>query len=78
MHYDFNHEDIMRDIDANIIGLPSSTTNGDTVWVDGDTVELVSLNSSNISTLANKLTEIETNFVHFYNKVSADTISKYN
>ena len=53
---------------ANIIGLPSSTTNGDTVWIDGDTVELVSLNSSNISTLANKLTEIETNIVHFGNK----------
>ena len=63
---------------ANIIGLPSSTTNGDTIWIDGDTVELVSLNSSNISTLANKLTEIETNIVHFGNKVSADTISKYN
>ena len=58
--------------------MPSSKTNGDTVWVDGDTVELVSLHSSNISTLANKLTEIETNIVHFCNKVSADTISKYN
>ena len=46
--------------------------------VDGDTIELVSLNSSNISTLANKLTEIETNIVHFCNQVSADTISKYN
>ena len=65
-------------LNANIIGLPSSTTNGDTVWIDGDTIELVSLNSSNISTLANKLTEIETNIVHFGNKVSADTISKYN
>ena len=48
------------------------------VWIDGDAVELVSLNSSNISTLANKLTEVETNIVHFGNKVSADTISKYN
>ena len=42
------------------------------------TVELVSLNSSNISTLANKLTETETNIVHFGEKVSADTIYKYN
>ena len=58
--------------------MPSTTTNGDTVWIDGDTVELVSLNSSKISTLANKITEIETNIVHFGNKVSADTISKYN
>ena len=65
-------------LNANIIGLPSSSTNGDTVWIDGDTVELVSLNSSKISTLANKITEIETNIVHFGNKVSADTISKYN
>ena len=48
------------------------------VWIDGDAVELVSLNSSNVSTLANKLTEVETNIVHFGNKVSADTISKYN
>ena len=65
-------------LNANIINLPSSTTNGGTVWIDGDAVELVSLNSSNISTLANKLTEIETNIIHFGNKVSADTISKYN
>ena len=43
-------------LNANIIGLPSFTTNGDTVWIDGDTVELASLNSSNISTIANKLT----------------------
>ena len=57
-------EDTIGQLNANFIGLPSSTTNGDTVWIDGDTFELVSLNSSNISTLANKLTEIETNFVH--------------
>ena len=56
-------------LNANIIGLPSSTSNGDTVWIDGDTVELVSLNSSNIAitTLAIKVTEIETNIVHFAN-----------
>ena len=65
-------------LNANIIALPPSTINGDTVWIDGDTVELVSFNSSNISTLVNKLTEVETNIVHFGNKVSADTISKYN
>ena len=58
--------------------MPSSSTNGDTVWIDVDTVGLVSLNSSNISTLANKITEIETNIVHFGNKVAADAISKYN
>ena len=57
--------------------MPSSITNGDTVWIDCDTAELVSLNSSNISTLANKMTEIETNIVHFGNKNSADTILKY-
>ena len=44
---------------ANIIGLPSSTSNGDTVWIDGDTVELVSI-------------------VHFANKISANTFTKYN
>ena len=65
-------------LNANIIGLSSSTTNGGTVWIDDNTVELVSLNSSNISTLASKLTEIETNIVRFGNKASADTISKYN
>ena len=64
-------------LNANIIGLPSSTTNGDTVWIDGYTVELVSFNWSNISTLANKITEIETNIVRFGNKVSADNLSKY-
>ena len=32
-------EDVTTDqLSANIIGLPSSTTNGDTVWIDGDTV----------------------------------------
>ena len=73
-----NFEEVTNgQLNANIIVLRSSTTNGDTVWIDGDTVELVSLNSSNISTLANKLTEIKTNIVHFGNKASADTISKY-
>ena len=65
-------------LSPNIIGLPSSTTNRDTVWIGGNTAELVSLKSSNIPTLANKLTEIETNVVHFCSKVLADTISKYN
>ena len=64
-------------LNANIISLSSSTTNGGTVWIDDKTVELVSLNSSNISTLANKLTKIENNIVRFGYKVSADTISKY-
>ena len=65
-------------LNANIIGLPSSTINGDTVWIDCDTVELVYLNSSIISTMASKLSEIEPNIVHICNKISADTISKYN
>ena len=37
-------------LNANIIVLPSSTTNGGIIWIDNRTVELVSLNSSNIST----------------------------
>ena len=65
-------------LNANIIDLASSTTDGGTVWIDDKTVELVSLDSSNISTLDNKLTEIENKIVRFYNKVSADTLSKYN
>ena len=66
-------------LNANIIGLPSSTINGDdTVWIDDDKVQLISLNSSNISTMASKLSEIETIIVHICNKVSADTISKNN
>ena len=63
---------------ANIIGLPSSIINGATVWIDGDAVELISLNSSYMSTLANKKTENETYIFHLGNKVSADTISEYN
>ena len=51
-------------LNANIIGLPSSVINRKTVWIDGDRVELVSLNSSNISTMASKLSEVETNIVH--------------
>ena len=58
--------------------MQSSSSNGDTVWIDGDTFELASLNSSNISKLANKRTEIEIKIAHFVNKVSADTISNYN
>ena len=65
-------------LNAITIRIPSSTTNGGSDWIDDQTVELVSLNSDNLSTLANKITEIETNFVRFGNKVSADTISKYN
>ena len=65
-------------LNANSIGLPSSKTNGDSVWIDGDIVELVSLKSSNISTLPNKLTEVETNIVHFGKIVLADTISENN
>ena len=42
------------------------------------TVELVSINSNNLTILANKLTESENNIVRFSNKVAADTISKYN
>ena len=76
-NYEFEEVTTVQ-LNANIIGLPSSTTNGGTVWIGGDTVEqLVSLNSSNLSTLANKLTEIETKIVHFVNKVSDDTLSKY-
>ena len=56
-------------LNANNIGLPSSTINGDIVWIDGDTVELVSFNSSGLSTMASKLSEIETNIVHICNKV---------
>ena len=51
---------------------------GGNVWIDDKTIELVSLKPSNISTLANKLNEIETKVVCFGNKFSADTISKYN
>ena len=65
-------------LNENIIPLPSSTTNGGSDLIDDQTVELVSLKSDNLSTLANEITEIETNFVRFGNKVSADTISKYN
>ena len=65
-------------LNANIIGLSSSTTSGDTVWIDDKTVELISLNSSNISTLAIKLTEIETNIVRLGNIISAERIPKYN
>ena len=48
------------------------------MWIDGDIVELVSLKSSNISTLPNKLTEVETNIVHFGKIVFADAISENN
>ena len=65
-------------LNANIIRLPSSTTNGGAVWIDDQTVELVSINSNNLTILANKLTESENNIVRFSNKVAADTISKYN
>ena len=34
-------------LNANIIRLPSSTTNGGAVWIDDQTVELVSINSNN-------------------------------
>ena len=37
-------EVLISQLNASIFGLPSSTTNGDTVWIDGDTVEMVSLN----------------------------------
>ena len=65
-------------LNANIIRLPSYTTNGGAVWIVDQRVELVSLNSVKVSTLANKLTEIEGSFVRFGNKNSADTISKDN
>ena len=50
-------------LNANIIRLPSSTTNGGAVWIDDQTVELVSINSNNLTILANKLTESENNIV---------------
>ena len=65
-------------LNANFICLSSSTSDGGSVWIDDKTVELISLNSSNKSTLADKLTENKTNIVRFGNKVSADTISKHN
>ena len=37
-------------LNAYIIRLPSSTTNGGSVWIDDQTVELVSPNSDNLST----------------------------
>ena len=63
-------------LNANIIRLPSSTTNGGSVSIDDQTVELVPLNLENLGTLANKITE--TNIVRFGNKIFADTISRYN
>ena len=66
---------------ANIIRLPTSKTNGGAVWIeelkllDVWTVEIVSLNSNNLSILADKLTEIEIDIVRFGSKVSADTTS---
>ena len=65
-------------LNASIIRLPSSTTNGGAVWIDDQTVELVSIISNNLTILAYKLTESENNIVRFSNKVAADTISKYN
>ena len=35
----------MVQLNANIIRLPSFTTNGSAIWIDDQTVELVSLNS---------------------------------
>ena len=64
-------------LNANIIGSQSYTTNDDTEWIDDKTVELVSLISSNISTLASKLTEIENNIVRFGKEI-ANTIAYYN
>ena len=75
--YEFEEVTIGQ-LNANIINLASSTTDGGTVWIDDKTVELVSLDSSNISTLDNKLTEIEHKIVRFCNKVSADTLYKDN
>ena len=55
-------------LNASIIRLPSSTTNGGSVSTDDQTVELVSLNSDNLSTLANKITESETTFFYLIKK----------
>ena len=65
-------------LNATIIGLSSSATIGDFIWIDDETVELIFLIAPNILTLANKLTEIKIYIVRFGNKVSADTIAIYN